>query len=108
MEEAEHALFRAAGMSIAGRGSEIGWPRVGATFEFRSPLHFEDEFEVTVELAEATARRLRYSHTLKRADTLIGTGTITVACIRQAPGGPMQGIEVPADVVSRLREVLDR
>src|SRR5262249_48597157 len=45
MEEAEHALWRAAGMHIARFGEETSWPRLSASFEFKNPLYFEDEFE---------------------------------------------------------------
>ncbi len=38
MEEAEHALWRAAGLSIDRAGCDTGWPRVSATFDFKSPL----------------------------------------------------------------------
>ena len=37
LEEAEHAMWREAGLSIAD-GSGIGWPRVEASFEFHRPL----------------------------------------------------------------------
>ena len=46
MEEAEHALWRAAGLSIAPPGSDIGFPRVAASFDYHRPLRFEDEFDV--------------------------------------------------------------
>jgi acyl-CoA thioester hydrolase len=106
MEEAEHALWREAGLSVADRGSDIGWPRVAASFEFRNPLHFEDEFEVSVRLTEVGRRALRYDHTLMRGETIIGTGTITVVCARSTAGAPMQAIDVPADVVEKLRTLL--
>ena len=51
MEEAEHALWRAAGLSIAPAGSEIGWPRLAASFEYHRPLRFEDEFEIRIRVA---------------------------------------------------------
>ena len=44
MEEAEHAFWRAAGMRIDGVDLDVGWPRVSATFDYKRPLHFEDEF----------------------------------------------------------------
>ena len=37
MEEAEHALWRSAGITISGSGSEIGWPRVSVSFEYLQP-----------------------------------------------------------------------
>src|SRR5262245_24638607 len=45
MEEAEHALWRQAGLRIHPDQSDIGWPRVAASFEFHRPLRFEDEFD---------------------------------------------------------------
>src|SRR6188474_2127083 len=50
MEEAEHALWREAGLSIAPRGQEAGFPRVAFSVEFKAPLHFEDEFVVHVRI----------------------------------------------------------
>ena len=105
MEEAEHALWRAAGLSVAVRGSGIGWPRVSGAFDFRSPLHFEEQFEVLVRLAEARTRALRYEHTIVRDETVVGTGTMTAVCVRHEPAG-MQTIDVPADVVSKLKTAL--
>ena len=59
LEEAEHAMWREAGLSIAG-GSGIGWPRVEASFEFHRPLRFEDEFEVHLRIVGKDARTIRY------------------------------------------------
>ncbi len=103
MEEAEHALWRAAGLSVAERGSDIGWPRVAASFEFRNPLHFEEEFEVAVRLAQITKRSLHYEHTIVRGGTIIGTGTMTSVCARHENGG-MQSIDLPEEIVLKLRD----
>jgi len=108
MEEAEHALWRAAGLSVVAPNSGLGWPRVSASFEFRSPLRFEDEFDVRVRLAGATRRSLRYEHTIARGGTLIGTGTMVSVCVRDEGVGRMQPVGVPSDVVERLRAALDR
>src|SRR5262249_23160983 len=40
-EEAEHALWREAGMTIHPEDSSIGWPRISASCEFRKALKFE-------------------------------------------------------------------
>src|SRR5258705_2279290 len=58
MEEAEHALWRAAGLSIVAAQQTGGWPRVGAAFEYKSPLRFADEFDVTRRVAEITVRTI--------------------------------------------------
>jgi acyl-CoA thioester hydrolase len=102
MEEAEHALWRAAGMSIARAGDATGWPRLGAAFEFRAPLRFEDEFDVAVRIANVTSRTLQYEFTLTREGTLIGSGTITTAHVDKS-GPALKALELPGDVAARLR-----
>jgi acyl-CoA thioester hydrolase len=106
MEEAEHALWRAAGLSIHQREDAIGWPRVAASFEFRNPLRFEEEFEVIVRLQEGARRSLRYDHTIVRGETVIGSGTMTAACVSKSADGSMRAREVPQEIVQKLRAVL--
>lgn len=105
MEEAEHALWRAAGLSIGAAEETGGWPRVAAAFEYKSPLRFEDEFEVTVYLAEVTRRSIRYSFTIRRDDVLVGTGTMTAVCTRKEDGR-LRAVEIPREVGERLQAAL--
>jgi acyl-CoA thioester hydrolase len=102
MEEAEHALWRAAGLSIGAAEKTGGWPRVSAAFDYKSPLRFEDEFDVVVRIAEITRRSIRYGFTITRGDTLVGTGTMTAVCTRKEDG-QLRAVDLPADVVARLR-----
>jgi acyl-CoA thioester hydrolase len=115
MEEAEHALWRAAGMSIdspslaptgGGAGSphqHLKWPRVSAAFDFKRPLRFEDEFEVLVGIATVTTRTIQYNHTVRRGDVTIGVGTVTAACVQLGPDHMLKAVEIPADIIARLR-----
>lgn len=103
MEEAEHALWRAAGLSIEPLGSELGWPRIAAAFEFNAPLRFEDEFETFIRIEAMTTKTIRYSCVLTRADTKIGTGSLTIACVRRRLNEPMQSIPIPSDISARLQ-----
>lgn len=103
MEEAEHAMWREAGLSIADRDSDLSWPRVSAACEFRNPLFFEDEFEVWVRLAAARTRALDYEFTIVRGETVIAVGTMTSVCVRKNPEGRMRATEVPEEVLTRLR-----
>ena len=102
MEEAEHALWRAAGLSIGAAEKTGGWPRVSAAFDYKSPLRFEDEFDVIVHIAELTRRSIRYGFTINRGDILVGTGTMTAVCTKKEDG-QLRAVELPADVISRLR-----
>jgi acyl-CoA thioester hydrolase len=103
MEEAEHALWREAGLSIAPPGSEIGWPRIAASFDFHSALCFEQEFDVWLRVAEMTKKTIRYTCLLARGDTKIATGTLTVACVRKRPNEPMKAIEIPPEIAARFQ-----
>ena len=97
LEEAEHAMWREAGLSIAG-GSGIGWPRVEASFEYHRPLKFEDEFEVLLKIVGKDARTIRYQGVISRGDTRIATGTLVIKCVSTRLGEPMRGIDIPPEI----------
>jgi YbgC/YbaW family acyl-CoA thioester hydrolase len=103
MEEAEHALWRAAGLSIADPGSDYAWPRLSASLEFRNPLRFEEEFDVQIQISALKTRTLEYACTIVRGDTVIARGSMTAACARKAPDGSMRAAELPADITTRLK-----
>jgi acyl-CoA thioesterase FadM len=104
MEEAEHALWRAAGLSIA-PGGQAGWARVAAAFDFKAPLRFEDEFDVAVDIAETSRRKVRYSFTFTRGDRVIGSGTMTTVPVNKAADGTLSAYDVPPDTLAKLRTV---
>jgi YbgC/YbaW family acyl-CoA thioester hydrolase len=100
MEEAEHALWREAGLSIHPPDSDIGWPRIASSFEFYRPLRFEDEFDVHLRIAEMTKKTIRYQCTLTKNGEKLASGSMTIACVQKKP--VMRGIEIPEDIVQRL------
>jgi YbgC/YbaW family acyl-CoA thioester hydrolase len=102
VEEAEHAMWRAAGLSIAPLNSLIGWPRVAASFEFRQPLRFEDEFDVHLQIAEKTRKTLRYQAVLKKDGEIIAVGSLTIICVRKVPGEPLKAADMPSDIADRF------
>jgi YbgC/YbaW family acyl-CoA thioester hydrolase len=107
MEEAEHALWRAAGISIHPPGSEIGWPRIAASCEFRRPLRFEDEFEIRLTVAEITKRTIRYACVLAQGDTIVANGELAIACVLKRPDDIMKSIDIPADIKARFEVAVE-
>ena len=103
MEEAEHALWREAGLTVSARSSDIGWPRVSASFEYSRPLRFEDEFEAYIRIAEIGEKRIRYVCTILAAGTVVATGNMTIVCVRKVPNEPMKAVPIPPEIVSRIR-----
>ena len=102
MEEAEHAMWRAAGLSIATPDAPIGFPRVATSFEFLRPLRFEDEFDVRLRVTDKTPKTLSYSATIEKDGMTLARGTLTVACVRTRPGEAMRGSDIPADIADRF------
>ena len=102
MEEAEHALWRAAGMSVAPHG-QAGWARVAAAFDFKSPLRFEDECDIFVEITETGRRKVLYGFTFTLGERLVGTGTMTTVPVNKGADGALSSYDVPIDLLDRLR-----
>jgi len=102
MEEAEHALWRAAGISIAARGANVGYPRVSAAFDYHRPLRFEDEFDARIRIVSIRDKSLRYVCTLTKGDEKIATGTVTVVCVSKGEDGVMKARSLPPDITGRF------
>ncbi len=103
MEEAEHALWREAGLSIHAPASEIGWPRVAASCEFHRALKFEDEFDVLIRVREITGRTIAYNCTIEQGEQRIATASMKIACVSTRSGEPMRSIEIPEEIAGRFR-----
>jgi YbgC/YbaW family acyl-CoA thioester hydrolase len=102
MEEAEHEMWRDAGLSIAPQGSEIGWPRVQVSFEYFRPLRFEEEFEAHIRIIEIAEKRIRYSCNITSAGANVARGNMTVVCVAKRPNEPMKSISIPKEILSRF------
>ena len=102
MEEAEHALWRAAGISIAARDANVGYPRVSAALDYHRPLRFEDEFDARIRIVSIRDKSLRYVCTLTKGDEKIATGTVTVVCVSKDEDGVMKARPLPPDIAGRF------
>ena len=107
MEEAEHALWREAGLSIHPPHGEIGFPRVSTSFEFHRALRFEQEFDVHVRVAAMTRRSIRYTCVLSDGDTKIATGTLVTVCVRRHANEAMTVADIPPEIAARIQVAPD-
>jgi YbgC/YbaW family acyl-CoA thioester hydrolase len=107
MEEAEHALWRAAGLVIATPGETTGWPRVAAAFDYKAPLRFGDEFDVEVRIGVVTRRTLQYIFRIHAGSRTIGRGTVTTAFVSKPHGQPMKALDLPRETVARLQAAVE-
>jgi YbgC/YbaW family acyl-CoA thioester hydrolase len=102
MEEAEHALWRAAGLRVENIEKTGGWPRVSATFDYKRPLRFDDEFEIAVRIGNVTRRSFRYDFTFTLGEELVGNGSIVAVCSSK-DSGRLRAVDVPPEMIARLK-----
>jgi acyl-CoA thioester hydrolase len=102
MEEAEHGLWRATGLSIARKEAGVGFPRVAASFEYKRPLHFEDEVDIQVRIVNISTKSMKYICTLTRDGELIATGSATIVCVVQQPDKSMKAVPIPPEISGRF------
>ena len=102
MEEAEHALWRAAGLSIHPPEATVGWPRVGAACQFHRALKFEQEFDVTIRVTEVARRTMSYACEMTQDGERIATGSLKIASVTKQPDGTMRSVEIPDDIARRF------
>lgn len=103
MEEAEHALWREAGLSIHRSEGDIGFPRVATSFDFHRPLRFAQEFDVCMRIVAMTSKTIRYECLVMQGETKIATGSLTIVCVRHRGNEPMTAIEIPSEIAARLQ-----
>ena len=104
MEAAEHAFFRSLGFSIVSEG--IGWPRVHADCDFKSPIRFEDEVEIHLLVREKREKSISYAVIFRKLNgeaREVARGNLTVACVaRDKPGGAMKSVPIPPEIASKI------
>ena len=107
LEEAEHAMWRAAGLSIAPAGSEVGFPRVSVHTDYCAPLRFEDEFETTIRIVGMTDKSIRYSGVMKCGDTVVANLAMTIVCVTKAADDTLRAAPLPVAVRARFEVAAD-
>src|SRR5262249_28636825 len=111
MEEAEHAMWREAGLSIHPPGGEIGWPRIapppggrlvwppcGAWFNVRGPLRSEAASAAPSRTGKSTSRTWGYVCPLPGGARDVPAGPMTIPCGGKRSTQPMEAIEIPAEI----------
>ena len=101
-EEAEHAMWRSVGLSVEPLTTEIGWPRVAASFEFKRPLRFEDEIEVRIRVIAKKAKTFTFESVISCRNEVAAIGIITTICVREQPGQPLKAIDIPPEIAGRF------
>jgi YbgC/YbaW family acyl-CoA thioester hydrolase len=109
METAEHGFFRSIGFSVVTKKIEppVGWPRVRAQCEFKSPLRFEDEVEIHLLVSEKKSKALSYIFKIRKLNASppveVARGGVTVVCVRMKRDGTMAACTIPESVARKIQ-----
>ena len=105
MEETAHAFLRSLPLSVhmEHEGALFTWPRVHAECDYKSPLRFEDEFEVRLSLREIRQKAILLDFAFVKADSEVAKGSITAVCVAMDGGSnTMKAIRIPQFILDRL------
>lgn len=106
MEATEHAFLRSLGTSVVAEyeGNRIGWPRMSASCDYKSPAFFEDELTINLSIGRKGTKSLTYRFTIDRDDTRVAEGEVGVACCVVNPGEKMRAIPIPDFIAGQIEE----
>ncbi|MGD0410604.1 MAG: thioesterase family protein [Verrucomicrobiota bacterium] len=100
METAEQGFFRSLGLSVFRSGDPpVSWPRVHAECDYKIPLHFEDEVEIHLLVAEKKPKALTFAFKFRKLNASppvqVARGALTAVCVRHEPDGRMAVCPMP-------------
>jgi len=112
MEQAEHALLRSIGLSVAPthtsqykkaakEDQSFSWPRVKVECDFQSPARFEDVLLVETSVASLGMKSVAYQHLITNGSSSIATGKLTCVCCAFQEDS-LASVPIP----TRIRELL--
>ncbi len=109
MEDAEHAFFRSIGFSIhqGKEANHVGWPRVAAKCEYKSPLRFEDEAEIHLLVKEKRAKSVTYQFRISKIEgenrIEAAIGEVTAVCVAwDSESGVMKAVPIPENISAQI------
>jgi 4-hydroxybenzoyl-CoA thioesterase/acyl-CoA thioester hydrolase len=106
METAEHQFLNEIGASVDMMlaGQRIGWPRVSATCEYKSPARFGDTLDILVQVQRKGTRSMTYRFAFSVDGRELATGRMTSVCCSLEPGREVKSIPIPSEVADRFDE----
>jgi 4-hydroxybenzoyl-CoA thioesterase/acyl-CoA thioester hydrolase len=107
METAEHEFLEAAGTSVdleLEDGRRVGWPRVSARCEYRSPARFGDVLDIRVSVLRKGSKSMTYRIQFSVNGREIAEGQVSSVCCELTPGREVKAIPIPDFVAERFDE----
>ena len=105
MEAAEDRYLRSLGASLTTdpSGRSIGWPKVAASCEYRSPARYGDTLEIEIKVVSVSSRTVTYGITFRNGEREIARGRTTAVCCVVRPDGQFEPIQIPSPLAERIQ-----
>ena len=106
METAEHQFLDALGTSVVLEidGEQVGWPRVAAGCEYKSPARFGDLLDIHVRVRRKGVKSMSYDFTFHRDGEELATGSMTSVCCVLEPSAKVRPIPIPDFIANKIGE----
>ena len=114
MEACETAFYRSLNLPLISfvPGTVVGWPRVKASCDYKSPLRFNDVIEVKLFIKEVRSKAVLYVFQFRKIEAgqvqpaVLAQGEIAAVCVTADAAGKMVAQPIPADVRAKLEPAL--
>jgi acyl-CoA thioester hydrolase len=107
METAEHEFLRASGTTVdlqLDDGRRIGWPRVSAACEYKSPARYGDVLDIRVRVVRKGRTSLTYRIDFSCDGRRVAEGRVSSVCCELAPGRDVRAIPIPDFIAEGIEE----
>lgn len=109
METAEHLMHETLGTSVDTEieGRRVGWPRVSATCDYRSPARFGDLLRIDVRVLRKGTKSMTFGFRFSVKGREVAEGRMTSVCCELQPGRDVLAIPIPAAIGDLFEEAPD-
>lgn len=111
MEAAEHELLRSLGCDVhfEHEGRHIGWPRVAASCQYKSPVRFGEILDIRLEIQRKRRRSLTYRAIFTCCERRIAEGEISCICCALTTPLPredarLEPVAIPSFIADQIEE----
>ena len=106
METAEDEFLRSLGASFTmnDAGRTIGWPKVSASCEYRTPARYAETLDIHLSVSRRSRRTISYDFAFSRDGVEIARGRTTSACCVVSPDGTFTIATISASLSGRIRQ----
>ncbi len=105
METAEHEFLEMLGTPVhfSHEGRKVGWPRVAAACEYRSPARLGDVLDIHVTVRRKGTKAMTYGIRFACDGRLVAEGQVSsICCVLDGEDEKLQPIPIPAFLADRI------